>query len=110
MRFESVRAGGYAGGIVVNVFAENTDRFIRQATIGEEAGLSGYLPEPANESNDGTLIFSFVVRVWVDDNGSGNHALPWRGHIMPVPDGELQHFKDFSEIPILIEAYLAKHR
>lgn len=51
-------------------------------------------------------LFSFVVRIWTEELPSSDHVPLWRGHLTAIPEGERRYFKNISEIPDLIIAFL----
>lgn len=66
-------------------------------------------PESSNDLTSEANILSFIVRVWREDLDAENSEKVWRGHIMPIPDGERRYFSDINEIPAFIAAHLKAH-
>ncbi|HXQ37336.1 MAG TPA: hypothetical protein VN843_25225 [Anaerolineales bacterium] len=67
-------------------------------------------PKYLNDPNDESSLLSFVVHIWKEDPPSEEEQPSWRGHIIPVPNGERHYFRDLNEIPKLIVAYLGLHK
>lgn len=63
---------------------------------GEHASLDPVRPY------SGRNIFSFIIKIWVDQAYSGT----WHGYISGVPNGNGRYFRSFSQIGRFISAYL----
>jgi hypothetical protein len=72
------------------------------------------LSEPPIENTDDTTseanLFSFILRVWMEESASEERQAIWRGHVTPIPAGERYYFTDLNEIPALIAMNLKMQR
>ena len=50
---------------------------------------------------------SFVIRIWLEDIGSDDAPMLWRGYIAHVLEHERYHFQDLSDIITFMTPYLA---
>ena len=65
--------------------------------------------DPLNSSNDSSgeaYILSFIVRLWKEELSSQETGTVWRGHVIRVPDGKRNYFKNINELPDLMMAHL----
>lgn len=50
-------------------------------------------------------VATFIVRLWVEPSAAG--ADEWRGEIEHVQTGEKRYFRDVSQLPAFIAAFVA---
>ncbi|KAA3664734.1 MAG: hypothetical protein DWQ04_04225 [Chloroflexi bacterium] len=52
-------------------------------------------------------IFSFVIKIWIEEESivSGNES--WRGRITHIPSGDEKYFRDLSIIVPIIKSYIS---
>jgi hypothetical protein len=62
--------------------------------------------QPAEEVNGTSDIHSFVVRIWLEENGMESRHPDWHGQITYVRSGERHYIKNLNEIPEFIRAHL----
>lgn len=93
-------------------FAQYLICIILQSINGyvEELDLSENPIEDPNEIDNEVNLFSFIVRVWMEDSDSEQHQAVWRGHITPVREGDRHYFTDINEIPALMATHLKMQR
>lgn len=51
-------------------------------------------------------IYSFIVKIWLEESAEGTEQAAWRGHITHVPSGERRYLRDLDEIAAFIVPYL----
>lgn len=54
---------------------------------------------------DRPVIRSFVVRIWIEEYGSRDGGVTWRGHITEVASGERGYLKSLDDIAVFIAPY-----
>jgi hypothetical protein len=60
-----------------------------------------------NLSRDQSRLFSFIVRIWIDDaSGEYRGSAGWHGQITHVPSGKNRYVKKLDEITGFISGYL----
>lgn len=62
--------------------------------------------ETTSDSDEDTVIHSFVVRAWLEETSAEKRLRVWRGHITHIPGGEQHYFTSVQEIVPFIESYL----
>jgi hypothetical protein len=53
-----------------------------------------------------TQTHSFIVRIWIEEDGEQAEEVLWRGHVTHVPSGRRQYIQALKEICTFIAAYL----
>ena len=67
------------------------------------------LKSPKGSGQDASVEFnvhSFIVKVWLEEEGTKNVGTIWHGHITHVPSGEKRYLKNLGEIALFIQPYL----
>ena len=60
----------------------------------------------ADEMSGKTDIYSFVIRIWLEEVDVETHQPVWHGHITRLPEGKRHYFKSLKEIPEFIQTHL----
>jgi hypothetical protein len=55
---------------------------------------------------DEVRTHSFIVKIWIEEAGTGTSRGVWRGHITHVPGGERQSVVRLGELSNFIAPYL----
>ena len=53
-----------------------------------------------------STVHSFIVKLWLEDEGGENSRLRWHGYITHVPSGARRSFKKLSEVTDFIKQYV----
>ena len=53
-----------------------------------------------------STVHSFIVKLWLEDEGGKTSRRRWHGYITHVPSGARRSFKKLSEITDFIEQYV----
>ena len=53
-----------------------------------------------------STVHSFIVKLWLEDEGGENSRLRWHGYITHVPSGTRRYFKTLSDITDFIKQYV----
>ena len=48
----------------------------------------------------------FVIKVWVEEQASAQHAGTWRGHITHVMSGQREHLDQLAQVQAFMVPYL----
>ncbi len=64
------------------------------------------MAHPTHDSFDLPEVYSFIVRVWVDERNDENLRTRWHGQITDVSNGDRHYFKSLKEIQEYIESRL----
>jgi len=71
---------------------------------------SGLKPKPPEGSGpDASAEFnvhSFIVKVWIEEEGTKHSSTIWHGHITHVPSCEKRYLKNLDDIALFIQPYL----
>jgi len=51
-------------------------------------------------------VHSFIVKLWLDDEGGEANQITWRGYITHVPTGARRYLKTLSDITDFIKQYI----
>ena len=51
-------------------------------------------------------VHSFIVKLWLEDEGQRKGANNWRGYITHVPSGERRYLKELPDIIAFIKPYI----
>jgi hypothetical protein len=65
------------------------------------------MPATVEGAHSDADAFSFVLRLWIEEDPVQCSALRWRGHITNVLDGRRRWVQSFHEIEAFIAGYLA---
>lgn len=61
---------------------------------------------PTDEIDEQSVIYSFVVRIWLEETKAETQRLLWHGHITDVSSGERRYIQSLHEIPEFIQTRL----
>ncbi len=51
-------------------------------------------------------IQSFIVKIWIEEDGERAEEITWHGQVTHVPDGERRGFQDLDDLMAFIRSYL----
>src|SRR5262249_27165963 len=54
--------------------------------------------------------FSFLLRLWIEEDASDGRPLRWRGHITNVLDGRRRSVQSFDQVERFIAEYIIPNR
>jgi hypothetical protein len=63
-------------------------------------------PASADDDLPEVNLQSFIVKIWVEENGDSVSTVPWRGSITHVVTGERRYVKSLDEITRYFKNYL----
>jgi hypothetical protein len=53
-------------------------------------------------------VHSFIVKVWLEEEGDEAGSACWHGHVTHVPSGERRYLRELSDILGFIKPYVAE--
>jgi hypothetical protein len=53
-----------------------------------------------------STVHSFIIKLWLEDEGGDTSRLKWHGYITHVPSGARRYFKKLNEITDFIKQYV----
>ena len=53
-----------------------------------------------------STVHSFIVKLWLEDQGEETTRLKWHGNITHVPSGARRSFQKLSDVTDFIEQYI----
>jgi len=53
-----------------------------------------------------STVHSFIVKLWLEDDGGETSRLKWHGYITHVPSGARRSFRKLSEVTDFIGQYI----
>ena len=51
-------------------------------------------------------VQSFIVKLWLEDQGEKTGSGKWHGYVTHVPSGERRYLKEFQDIVVFIKSYI----
>ena len=56
--------------------------------------------------DDASVMHSFIIRLWKEEDGTATRREVWRGHMTSIPGNQRYYFTSVEEIPSLIASHL----
>jgi len=53
-----------------------------------------------------STVHSFIIKLWLEDEGGETGRLSWHGYITHVPSGARRHFRKLNDITDFISQYV----
>ena len=51
-------------------------------------------------------VHSFIVKLWLEDQGEQKDGSTWHGYVTHVPSGERRYLKELQDIVAFIKSYM----
>ncbi len=59
-----------------------------------------------HELDDTHTIHSFILRIWIEEQGGGKRSPAYRGQVVSLPEGERFYIKKLEEIATVVRRVL----